>query len=305
MTDTTLAPVEAHNSDDLFAEHDQSALDADRPIRQGDVLELLHRKDDFPLDSEKTLGFVVTANCDLSYGKNWNLITYVPAVPVEVYVKQFVIPKELTSQRSQAERAVHKTFGTSSTTDQTDRAFEMMRLGYNPEEIAVLLPPNGKARDELATGIRVLLTLEKSMKELAACSHSQPFCRCLLAHCRRMDKARPSKKPAVDMLRTNVHDRLKRFPGDALYVHRPSPHHPTGYVALLRLVSSIHEASVSIKPMNETASTEARRVARLSTLFCHRIVQQMAQVFTDIGLPEDYETARDTHLLKISEQWEY
>ncbi|MFC8519903.1 hypothetical protein [Streptomyces sp. NPDC057257] len=305
MTYTTPASVDTDDTEDLFTEHDTSATDADRPIRQGDVLEFLHCKDEFPLDDEKTLGVVVTANCDLAYGKNWNLITYVPAVPVDSYVKQFVIPKEITSQLSQTERAIQRLFRNSSTSDQLDRAFEMLRLGYSAEEISVLLPPNSREKNDLIAGIRVLQALQTSLRELALCSHPGPFCRCLLAHCRRLDKARPAKKSADELLRANVRERLKRFPGDALYVHKPSPHHGTGYVALLRLVTSIHESAVSAKPINESPATEARRVAQLNTLFCHRIVQQMAQVFTDIGLPEDYETAREIQLTKISESWEY
>lgn len=303
MTDTTLPPGEVQ-SEDLFAEHDRVPADADVAIRQGDVIQFLNPKKDFPHDRGGTLGFVVTANCDLAYGKNWNLITYVPAIPVETYIQQFVIPKELDTQRLAAERAIRKFFRDASNSDQVDRAFEMIRLGYTPEDVARLLPHQSKTRDELATSIRVLLTLEKTIAELSLCAHHQPFCRCIQAHCRRMDKAKPSKKSSDQMLRSSLRDRLQRFPGDFLYVHKPSPYHPAGYVALLRLVSSIHESSVSLRPMDETASTEARRVARLSTLFCHRVVQQMAQVFTDIGLPTDYELARDNHLSKIAEDWE-
>ncbi|MFD5129384.1 hypothetical protein [Streptomyces olindensis] len=303
MTDTTLTPGSAED-EGLFAEHELAIVDPDQPIRQGDVLQFLSAKADFPLDGEEALGFVVTANCDLAYGKHWNLITYVPAVPVDSYVKQFVIPKEIDAQRAATERAIRKTILNSGGTDQLDRAFEMMRLGYAPEDIVTLLPA-GRTREDLASHIRALLALEKSVKDLSLCTHQRPFCRCLQAHCRRLDKARPTKKSADELLRNSVRERLKRFPGDFLYVHRPSPHHPTGYVALLRLISSIHESLVAIRPLDETSATEARRVARLNTLFCHRIVQQMAQVFTDIGLPEDYETARDHHLMKISDNWEY
>lgn len=303
MTDTTLARGGSQD-EELFAEHDPGVVNPDQAIRQGDVLQFLSAKADFPLDNEEVLGFVVTANCDLAYGKNWNLITYVPAVPVDSYVKQFVIPKEIATQRTATERDIRKSVLSTGGPDHLDRAFEMIRLGYAPEDVGTLIPA-GRARDDLATHIRALLALEKSVAEMSLCTHKEPFCRCLRAHCRRMDKVRPTKKGADELLRSSVRDRLKRFPGDFLYVHRPSPLHSTGYVALLRLISSIHESLVSIRPMDETPASEARRVARLNTLFCHRIVQQMAQVFTDIGLPEDYETARDHQLMKISENWKY
>ncbi|MFF5183726.1 hypothetical protein ACFY30_08030 [Streptomyces sp. NPDC000345] len=305
MTETTLAQGATNGTPSLFAEHEPSGTDPEDPIRQGDVLEFLRPKEDFPFGAGGTLGFVVTANCDLAYAKNWNLITYVPAIPVDSYVKQFVLPKEIQTLRSEAEKNVRKFFSESRTSDEVERAFEMLRLGYAPEDIATLVSPDGKKREGFITGVHRLLALEKSVRELTVCPHPESFCHCVRAHCRRLDKTKSAKKTALETLRTGVHDRLKRFPGDFLYVHKPSPHHTAGYVALLRLVSSIPDAAVAIRPREETSFTEARRVARLNTLFCHRVVQQMAQVFTDIGLPTDYETARDNHLTTISENWEY
>ncbi|WP_330349092.1 hypothetical protein [Streptomyces sp. NBC_00582] len=305
MTDTTLAQAGTNIAASLFAEHEPSSTSPDGPIRQGDVLEFLQPGDAFPFGAGGTLGFVVTANCDLAYAKNWNLITYVPAIPVESYVKQFVLPKEIQAQRSDAEKAVRNFFSESRTSDPVDRAFEMLRLGYEPEAIATLVSPNGKKRENFITGVHRLLALEKTENEIERCSHTETFCPCLRGHCKRLDATKSMKKAAVDVLRSGVRERLKRFPGDFLYVHKPSPHHAVGYVALLRLVSSVPDASVVVRPLEETPATQARRVARLNTLFCHRVVQQMAQVFTDIGLPADYEAARETHLTMISENWEY
>ncbi|WP_143674167.1 hypothetical protein [Streptomyces caniscabiei] len=294
MMDATSAP---------FREYETGL--SEQPLRQGDVLEFL-QKEEFPVGWRDTIAIVVTANCDLSFGKHWGTVTYVPAIPFDVYVQQFIIPKILTTECTRTEKALHGLFAQEVATDSVERALEMLHLGYPMEEISVLLPPDSKEHPRFETALQTFKLYWTAQVTLKQCTDSSEYWNHLEVLSAELDKLRKPRTSSKETLRKEMRSRLRSFPGDTLYLSEPGPSHSGGYVVMLRLIRSIEDSSVALRPADEYHSPgehRARRIARLKTLYCHRVVQQMAQVFTDIGLPTDYEEARDSHLDDYVESW--
>ncbi|WP_181795069.1 hypothetical protein [Streptomyces sp. WELS2] len=286
-----------------FREHETGL--SEQPLRQGDVLEFL-QKEEFPLGWRDTIAIVVTGNCDLSFGKHWGTITYVPAIPFDVYVQQFVVPKIIATESAKSEKALHGLFDQEVASESVDRALEMLQLGYSMAEIATLLPPDSKDFPRFETELKTLNLYWVAQTALKQCSDSEQFWRHIDRLATDLDRLRKPKTASRETLRKEMKNRLKSFPGDSLYLSEPGPGYGGGYVVMLRLIRSIEDSAVALRPADEYHSPgqhRARRIARLKTLYCHRVVQQMAQVFTDIGLPTDYEESRDSHLKNYVESW--
>ncbi|MEW2811977.1 hypothetical protein AB0929_33580 [Streptomyces massasporeus] len=278
---------------------------SEQPLRQGDVLEFL-QKEEFPTGWRDTIAIVVTGNCDLSFGKHWGTVTYVPAIPFDIYVQQFVIPKVIATESTKAEKALHDLFDQEVASDSVDRAVEMLQLGYSMAEITTLLPSESKERPRFETELKTLDLYWAAQITLKQCTDAEQFWRHIDRLTTDLDKLRKPKTASRETLRKEMRNRLKNFPGDSLYLSEPGPGCGGGYVVMLRLIRSIEDSAVALRPADEYHSPgqhRARRIARLKTLYCHRVVQQMAHVFTDIGLPTDYEESRDSHLKNYVESW--
>ncbi|MFE2590810.1 hypothetical protein ACFXDD_17825 [Streptomyces anthocyanicus] len=294
MIDATSAP---------FREYETGL--SEQPLRQGDVLEFI-QKEEFPVGWRDTIAIVVTANCDLSFGKHWGTVTYVPAIPFDIYVQQFIIPKIITTECAKSEKILHGLFTQEAATESVERALEMLQLGYPMEEIAVLLPADSKGRSRFEAELQTLGIYWASQVTLKQCTDSEQYWRHVEGLSFDLDKLRKPKVSSKETFRKEIRSRLRSFPGDTLYLSEPGPGYGGGYVVMLRLIRSIEDSSVALRPADEYHSPgqhRARRIARLKTLYCHRVVQQMAQVFTDIGLPADYEEARDSRLEDYVESW--
>ncbi|MFD5804024.1 MULTISPECIES: hypothetical protein [unclassified Streptomyces] len=294
MIDATSAP---------FREYETGL--SEQPLRQGDVLEFI-LKEEFPVGWRNTIAIVVTANCDLSFGKHWGTVTYVPAIPFDIYVQQFIIPKIIATECAKLEKVLHGLFTPESAGESVERALEMLQLGYPMDEISVLLPPENKGHSHFEAELQALGLYWAAQATLKQCPNSEQYWRHIAELNSNLDRLRKPKASSKETLRKEIKSRLKSFPGDTLYFSEPGPGYGGGYVVMLRLIRSIEDSSVALRPTDEYHSPglhRARRIARLKILYCHRVVQQMAQVFTDIGLPADYEEARNSHLADYVESW--
>ena len=263
-------------------------------------------EEEFPTGWRNTLGIIVTANCDLSFGKHWGTVTYVPAIPFDIYAQQFITPKIIASECAKSEKRLLTLFPPEAAAELVDRALEMLQLRYPMEKISVLLPSDSKNHAEFETEIQILQKYQSTRLALEKCADSENFWNHIDDLTTALDVLRRPKTGSKETLRKEIRSRLKSFPGDSLYLSSPAPGHEGGYVGMLRLIRSIEDTAVALRPSDEyhyRGQHRARRIARLNTLYCHRVVQQMAQVFTDIGLPSDYEDARDSRLADYVESW--
>ncbi|MER5457049.1 hypothetical protein ABT008_19895 [Micromonospora sp. NPDC002389] len=105
------------------------------------------------------------------------------------------------------------------------------------------------------------------------------------------------KRSASEVLLSDVRDRLKNLPGDVFFLSSLDQDHTEGYVAYLRLIreTQLHQLSTSYYD-KDARGIVANRTSSLRAPYVYRLTQQMADVFASIGLPVEYELARDSIL---------
>lgn len=290
---------------DFEGEYDSSFLGStDDGIRQGDVLQLIASAD-VPV-WERHFGVIVTANCDIAFGKNYGIFTYVPIVPVEIYVHRIVLPRhlaaEIRQERTRLTELVEETL--------SSRVLEMIDLQeYSLAEIQSSVErevPSANAN----TCIARLVALSTARQELAEVDGTEGAFGVIRRLAVSLDEASTGKQvSSLIKLKKAIHQGLTRqIPGDVMFFSRVAPGDDRGYVAVLRLIREVVEDAIALSPVLErkTPTTfRARRVSRLRLLYTHRLVQQMGQVFTDIGLPVAYEKSREhTSDLRLSQMLE-
>jgi len=251
-------------------EHTDSA----NQIKQGDFLHWKGATDPF-----HRYAIVVTADCDLSRGKHWGRITVVPVLSVEDYCTHLVAPRILESLKAR----LTKTLG---------------------EEIAIAQrAPSQSANREVASAELILLDDEF---EAHWTDHPQivKCCRVLrdIQGAQHYSNARDCLKDGLEVLGYNsaalaerVASSLSSPPGDVLFIPAPSILGLDFGVAWLRVVREVSDAQL-VKKLSEWSPGKAMRVARLGPIFRYRLTQRLAQVFSDIGLPEDYEADLKQHI---------
>ena len=72
----------------------------------------------------------------------------------------------------------------------------------------------------------------------------------------------------------------------------------------LRLIRELPASAIAIDPVRERndREVEAVRISRLGTPFRYRLTQQLAAVFSDIGLPSEFEMSRKDLLSELGAQ---
>jgi hypothetical protein len=288
-------------------ENDEKFVSADAPLRQGDVLQLLASKD--ADDWSAHFGVLVTADCDLAHGKSGGVVTYVPAVPVEVYVQAFILPAEAERHADRADRALAETLERHELSISRARILEMLALGETPDAIVALARLDGPSRPDAHRAISRIQACNFARAALESQPSFEDSVQALVSLRAAINDLapNPSKKPASQLVRSDISSRLNTLRNDAMFVSRLSPNHTHGCVAYLRLLREMPISLIALSPAHErldpTISFRARRIARLRLLYVHKLLQQMAAVFTDIGLPTDYEAERDRFFTQVVQSW--
>lgn len=258
------------------------------PLRQGDVLEAIN-----PAASmwERHL-FVLTADCDLSHDKHHGRITCVPLLGHEEYLLELQLPKlrERFAQKSVAElQAAFAKAGSPNLSDErvrewvgsasTDQVLAALEIDGEDAELCSLIMDGLRLLDgplgSLKEAIEVLLQ--------AQLSSAQP----------------PKRANALERIHAPLRQAYSNPPGDALFLSAIGPSLDSGYFAYLRHLEQIWEPSIALGPTYREVSY--RRISRLDDRYTHSLVQRFAMVFMPIGLPKEYETARDLRSEKIGE----
>lgn len=292
-------------SSEGFGEFDETFDEMDPEIRQGDVVQLVHPAEEDP-ESEwaSHLGVVVTANCDLVYGKHAGLLSYVPIVPVAVYLRLLMLPRILASQLADAERLVQEALPDGAGVPTADRIMELVSLGESTSGLFASFDGGGNV-DVAVECFRMAFEAARSYDTRDSFEESIRRVDALFSGLREV-RGKPAQ-PVGAQLGKELRSRLvKGLPGDCMFFAQPTPGQPSGHVAYLRLIREIREDRIATSAVSERKlgnAIAARRIGRLQLLYLHRLTQQMAQVFTEIGLPTDYEQSRDGTLNANMESW--
>lgn len=290
-------------------EHDEEFDESARAIQQGDVLEFL-RQDVSPLIGAHHWSshycVVVTANCDLAHNKHGGLLSVVPIVPLSVYAANIAVPRIteplVETARADLRRAVPRRSGWPT----QERLLELLRDGVDSAAISQFVPEE----PEKAEVLELLAPAEACAQWERALKLSTKWEDLVLALGTFLAALHPAKKRRPDggqLVRRELKNRLiKSLPGDALFLSALAPGVDDGYVAYLRVLRELTLTQIATSAIEErraSGTIVVRRVGRLAPLYLHRLTQQLAAVFTAIGLPVPYEEHRDVLLGMILEDW--
>ncbi|MDX7820536.1 hypothetical protein JJJ22_10995 [Aeromonas caviae] len=221
-------------------------------LKQGDLIKFTDETD--PL---RKVGIVVTADCDLSNKKHAKLVTLIPVVTVKDIMENYLLLEDCDRKKEQIE----------------NYAFRELRIEKQPDiEINQALLRSSIENTSGSDISESILTAVKIVTDqVTSISISE--------YTNLMHTLGISKKKA-DALSDQIRTR-----GDLLILPSPQDLGVTNNIAWVRQIWQVPLTSIALRT-SETSSRKGEKIARLESPFRYRLTQLMAQVFSDIGLPD-------------------
>ena len=253
-------------------------LGSDSTLSQGDVI-VWEETQDF----QSKAAVVVTADCDLAKGKHWGRVTVVPLVPIGNYLEEVYLPKQLTLLEADLvtlfAKAVHQALEVEAPPPSDDALESIISLDALPSPIDI----NDRAKQAHAL-LRQTRGLTKSMTSAQA-----------------LDEALRLRSPGVKALSASrIGTFLEKPPGDCMVLPQLPGLAPGLHVAFLRAMREVRDRDIATKT-SDVVPNCAQRIGRLVPVLRYRLTQMLAQVFSDIGLPDDYEAKLKEERVKFVE----
>lgn len=222
-------------------------------LQQGDLIAF--RSDD-PL---RRYGVIVTADCDLEHKKHARLVTMVPVIELCDLVERYFLLEQCDKQSAQLISLVQRTF-------------ELHQWPSLPEDFAEL-----RARIE---------EHQNSAAMSAPCLAAR-----LLLH--EIDRLSPTEYTAVmTAASVKVGDMRKKVDaqvkskGDILLLPPLTDLGIKADIAWIRHIWQMPLRNIVFRNSEIRGDDTGQKVARLASPYRYRLTQLMAQVFSDIGLPD-------------------
>lgn len=234
-------------------------------------------------------GVIVTADCDLKWGKHAGRISYIPGITMEDYIWHHWRQDNCAEEHANALR---------QSVSRINNWLAKNRAGQEPisHEAGSYLLREGTTDDVLkklgitSQGDRNNMrpVIEKTIMFGKLLGAEQPDL-ALLRNCHQLTK------PAADSSRLikDLQKAIDNPPGDVFHL----PSHPEGeddsLFFMLRHMSQCSPADIATKP-DELRFGKARkkRVARIAAPHRYALTQALSRVFADIGLPDSTEEKR-------------
>ena len=202
------------------------------------------------------IGIVVTADCDLEKKKHANLVTLVPILSPILILENYILIDECERQKSVVGLKLRKFFEIGSSFD--DVSFEGIIRGRRQE-----------AQDELSE--EILLAISFYLGELPEVS---------MSNYRSLMKFTGQNPKAPKALSQKISDK-----GDVLPLPSASGIGIEENIAWVRHIWQASAKDIALRT-SEVSQKPGEKIARLASPFRYRLTQKLAQVFSDIGLPE-------------------
>ena len=276
----------------------EDVLDA-RPLGQGDLLRPLEPSKD-PWEG---VLIVVTADCDLARYKHAGRLSCVPVLPTDIYLAIFYIPKRIEKIRNELGQRLAKLMREAQSDHlaeftqpiSIDRATQWV-LQSDPDRICETLKLSPTERDTFLPVTQVY----RSCAEAA----SRPLAEQCDIYCLAAEILHKPGNTARKNLANDLASYLKQLPGDAMFLNclLDDDDAGTGYVVYLRVLRELRENAVALRSSSRSYEISHERIGRLKPPYLYHLTQRLGAVFSSIGLPDEYETERDTRSSELMER---
>ena len=220
-------------------------------LRQGDLINFENSDDEL-----HRIGIIVTADCDLDRKKHARLVTMVPVVTALTILERYLLIEDCEKKRELIEDYAFNQYGIDKL-----QAHEV-KLSILREEVE-----NGQPISDDATSVAAQFTLD-SLRTISVGSY------------KNLMQAIKSGPRNADALKDQIRSR-----GDLMILPHTQDMGILGEIAWLRHIWQVPLSDIAIKT-SEVSSRSGERIARLDSPYRYRLTQLMAQVFSDIGLPD-------------------
>lgn len=235
-------------------------------------------------------GIVVTGECDIAQRKFSNIFSYVELLPVSEFTWKYIIHPALESLAEEiADLFFDKLHAAPDFKDVDPSIIHALLLGDTP------FPP---VQDQtLAQFHQDAIAARHEIAQLKSNTSALPSARVQLENLYKLAKALQCRTRCHTI--QSVYEKLRTDPGDQFYVG-PLPQELEPHIASLRVLREIHKNHVVTKPSELSALPAGQKFAkplcRLTAPYRYRLTQKLAAVFSDIGLPGEFETHRSATL---------
>ncbi|MDP9223480.1 MAG: hypothetical protein M3P18_06420, partial [Actinomycetota bacterium] len=235
--------------------------------------------------------------------KHAGRLTYVPILTMHRYLGTFWFPRRaeslsnaigerLVSRMQKLQKTNRPDFTTSLS---PERALQWVSQ-RGPELVADAL---AIAEEQDRQGFLELAACYVSLASSVTAPFRLQWATLCIAHC-LAGRAR-SHADANARLVSDVESLLRSLPGDALFLNCLGPEYTSGYVCYLRVLRDIGDPDIAVRPRERAAGAPAERIGHLRSPYVYRLTQQLAEVFSSIGLPDEYEQSRDDRARSLAE----
>jgi hypothetical protein len=264
-------------------------------LRQGDAFRWVHQ-----IPPWQSVGILVTADCDL-LSKQKPFINYVPLIGLSDYLTLFLARAEMGKQAGLWLNDLHA-------------RIETLRRKYRPdsepftrEVVEAELIMRRSANDILTTlGVtsqddanRFLTKAERQLPILQSISSIRgddlrTLRDAMTTWCNLLEVNVGTRDQAKEKLAEKVRSHLSSLPDDVFFVSDiPGDDVRSGHMAMLRYIREIKHDRLFQSPGEcRLRGGDAYRVARLAPRFLYHMTRKLAAIFSDIGLPDEYDHNR-------------
>jgi hypothetical protein len=269
---------------------DEHTLITDEPqLRQGDIFVWHDRNYRRPW---QTFGILITADCDLVQDKTHGRLSYLPALTMEDYLWTFWRPEKFgpvllereTTLESRLNKCLSRLRGSGAGISKEAAIAWVRRAGADQLITELGLTDPGQIKD-----LRASIDAYVLVRDLIGSSTPDLD---LLRKCYPMKNKRASESDHTDLAR-ELQNSVTNLPGDVFYLSGIDGLEQFGLFVMLRHVSQCDASDLAKSPDELRLGTaKAKRVARLNSPYVFALAQNLARVFSDIGLPKSYDDRR-------------
>lgn len=265
-------------------------IDVAEELRQGDIL----RWEKPEQSAWADYSIVVTADCDLAHNKMRSRISYVPLVPFDSYVSKIwgpdYVQKKVSVLLGAAVEAIRRSWTeVKSGADLTPSAVIEWIERDDPSVIGIAIfgdtiAPQRPVLERAISRAKTALRCKADLTEYL--TTSETYIKRISA---RADELIPNGGNAR-IIKDALNGHCNSLPGDVFFVGEIPGEGNGGYFSLLRHVTQCPLDDISLDPARRPGPVlPLRRIGRLNPPFVYAMTQQLAKVFSDIGLPKFYE----------------
>lgn len=239
----------------------------DKEIEQGDILFFRDGK-----ECEK-FGVVITSDCDLHNHKHGKYVSYCSILSLQEYIEtEFLFKKckkMINREKEQIKKMIKETFSIKTLDDD---AFEYI-INLDSHSMFEYLKKEETVKYIEAYNIdkqREKFTFENFYSIMD-----------------RLNEKPPKKDKFIDSVLSEL---LKTLPGDKFFINDLPQQEDFGFFVNLRRIREIEISEISTEI---GIGTKIYRIGRLNAPFKQKLIQTLANMFLDIGIPSENEVFRE------------